>query len=116
MAYLMKMVDWKPVPSVFKGIILSAFAIIGTALIAKCIDTKIFSYLGRYSLGVLVLHKFFLVALQVTTSNLRFCFCNGIVIGLLSTIVISCIIVIASIESWKVLQRISPFLIGESKA
>ena len=101
-----------PLASVFSFVVVGSLGVIGSALIAKILNIKFLAYVGRYSLGVFVLHKFFLVAVQAITGNLGCCFHNGLVVGLTSSALITTLVVAASIAASKVVLKIAPWAMG----
>ena len=102
-----------PLASVIRFVVVGSLGVIGSALIAKTVNIKFLAYVGRYSLGVFVVHKFFLVAVQAVTGNLGCCFDNGLVIGLSSIALITTFVVAASIVASKVVLKIAPWAMGE---
>lgn len=109
----LKSIALPSVAAVFNRTFASIFAIIGSAMMAKIITVDILAFVGRYSIGIFLIHKFVLVFLQAITCNMAFCFRNGIAMGLFSVVGITCIVVVVSIVITRVVRRIAPFTLGE---
>ena len=112
----MRSFPYSPMVAVCNRAFSSIFAVVGSAMIVKIIDSNILAFIGKYSLGIFLFHKFFIVALQATTGDLAFCFRNGVGISIASIVAITCIVVCASIVATVIIRKTIPFAIGESRS
>ena len=95
------------------GICLSLFVLFISKIINK---NKLFEYLGRNTMGILIFHKIIILIFQSKLGFIsRLLLNSNIIIELLLSILIVIISIIISLIVTEIVRKIFPLLIGEIK-
>ena len=83
-----------------------------SAILAQSLKWKALEVVGKASLGILVLHKFPILAIQAIPSLREIVFGQG---GLFLCLAVSVGVAIVSVAVTEVIRRIAPWTLGERK-
>ena len=101
-----------------KKMIHSSLAMIGVAAVARLLSQHWLMVVGKASLGILVMHKFIIVAFQAVPALPRFCFQSGVVMAILTIISLTCLAMIIPLVAMQFIRLKFTWMkwaIGEGK-